>query len=96
MDVQLFHFIKVLNPFYPSILTAMLVQVGMDKWMDDKATGCWIYRAVMGGSEFTQWLLNGHVPQGLTQGQYWKSSVERGRGSTMRSGRQGCPVKGLG
>lgn len=50
----------------------------MDKWMDDKAADCWIYRAVMGGSEFTRWLLSGHVPQGLTHGQYFNSSVERG------------------
>lgn len=33
VDVQLLHFIKVSNPFFPIILEATLVQIGTDKWM---------------------------------------------------------------
>ena len=38
VDVQYFDFIKAFNTFYPSILTAIVVRYGMDKWMDDKST----------------------------------------------------------
>lgn len=51
VDVQLLHFIKVFNLFFPIIFTAILVQTGMDKSVLNGWWICWVYRAVMGGSE---------------------------------------------